>query len=68
LAAFPGAGEEQIQLLLHRMEDVLVYLQHQAAKIFAPVSEYVPFSSFAAPAVGGMHGWGHAGKQQQVLR
>uniref|UniRef100_A0A383VIF0 Uncharacterized protein n=1 Tax=Tetradesmus obliquus TaxID=3088 RepID=A0A383VIF0_TETOB len=65
-----GAPEEQLQLLLQRMEDVLVYLQHQAAKIFAPLSEYVPFSSFVAgPAAGvGLQGgaWGHpASKQQQ---
>jgi hypothetical protein len=70
--ALAGAPEEQLQLLLQRMEDVLVYLQHQAAKIFAPVSEYVPFSSFAAAPAGvaAMQGggWGHPGKQQQVLR
>jgi hypothetical protein len=62
-----GAPEEQLQLLLQRMEDLLVYLQHQSSKIFAPVSEYVPFSSFAAPA-GALHGgWGHPAKQQQQL-
>jgi hypothetical protein len=49
------------------MEDLLVYLQHQSSKIFAPLSEYVPFSSFAAPAgAGALHGgWGHPAKQQQ---
>jgi hypothetical protein len=47
------------------MEDLLVYLQHQSSKIFAPLSEYVPFSSFATPA-GAVHGgWGHPAKQQQ---
>lgn len=35
-----GAPEDQLQLLLRRMEDLLTYLQHQAAKIFAPIGEY----------------------------
>ncbi|KAF6259217.1 MRG-domain-containing protein [Scenedesmus sp. NREL 46B-D3] len=64
-----GAPEEQLQLLLQRVEDLLVYLQHQSSKIFAPLSEYVPFSSVAAPAgvgaVRGSGGWANPAKQQQ---
>eukprot|EP00878_Enallax_costatus_P024058 GHUV01025646.1.p1 GENE.GHUV01025646.1~~GHUV01025646.1.p1 ORF type:complete len:250 (+),score=109.20 GHUV01025646.1:1132-1881(+) len=49
-----GAPEEQLQLLLRRMDDLMAYMQHQSAKIFAPISDYVAAATYGA--IGGGHG------------
>eukprot|EP00879_Flechtneria_rotunda_P019936 GHRR01020955.1.p1 GENE.GHRR01020955.1~~GHRR01020955.1.p1 ORF type:complete len:233 (+),score=96.42 GHRR01020955.1:983-1681(+) len=50
LLPITGAAEEQLQLLVQRMEDLLTFLQIHILKLFVPVSDYVP----AAAALGGL--------------
>lgn len=51
-----GAPEEQLQLLLKRMDDLIAYMQHQAAKIFAPASDYISATAVASGVhAGGKH-------------
>lgn len=47
-----GAPEEQLQLLLRRMDDLMAYLQHQSAKIFTPISDYVAAANFGGDGGG----------------
>lgn len=47
-----GAPEEQLQLLLRRMDDLLAYMQHQAAKIFAPSGEYLTATAGSGATTG----------------